>query len=176
MGMFTSIRTKDDKIIQIYCGNDLCETFNVGDTVPFYVNPEEMDSVSFADDAYGGYSEEKGDNNIYWVIIDKSMVKAVLSPEDIDFEIDKSKASFPQIQSHLREKYALKPVEFNYSMECLKKYYEKCEAEKLKKEQLMQQYKEQGLSDIEIFAKILCAPLGISINYQSAFNQIINKP
>lgn len=174
MGMFTRIRTKD-KIIQIYCGNDLCQTFNVGDKVPFYVNPEEMGSVSFADDAYRGYSEEQGDENIYWVIIDKSTVKAVLSPEDIDFEINKNEPSIPQIQSHLREKYVLNPVEFNYSMECLKKYYEECEAERLKNEQLIQQYKEQGLSDIEIFLKFLCSPLDISINYQSIANQIINK-
>jgi hypothetical protein len=175
MGMFTRIRTKDDEIIQIHCGNDLCEIFNIGDAVPFYVNPEIMGSVSFADDAYGGYSENDSTDNIYWVIIKNSIVETVLRPEDIDCNIDNHKASYSQIQAHLREKYALKPIESNYSTECLKKYYEECEAERLKTEQLIQQYKDQGLSDLEILGKFMCAPLEISINYPKSINKIIQK-
>ena len=87
MGMFTRIK-KDNKVIQVKCGDDLCETYEIGDSVPFYVNPEEYGSASFADGAYDGVGESLNDPDTYWVIIKDSKIHSVLNENEIDCEID----------------------------------------------------------------------------------------
>jgi len=77
MGMFTSIiHPKDGHELQIKTGWDDCDTYHVGDTVPFKIVTDIFESGGIFDDVYDSYSKSGRDD---WVIIKNHKIVAVRS-------------------------------------------------------------------------------------------------
>jgi len=92
--MFTTIIHPDDgRELQIKCGEDMCETYRVGDIVPWFVIKDWPESGYLLDDVYSSYSNN-GDND--WVIIKDHVVLAVESKdESYGYLYDKYKIQKP---------------------------------------------------------------------------------
>ena len=110
MGLFTRIKTNNNKVIQIYCGGDSMETYELGDSVPYFSDPEKSFSVCFADGAYNGLCEDENDDNQYWVIIKNSRIETVFCQSNIVFERDEYKSLHEDTLDFLIKKYNLPPV------------------------------------------------------------------
>lgn len=119
MGLFTRVKT-NNKFIQIYCGGDMMETYEIGDFVPFFVNPEKNFSACFADGVYDGLCEDVNDDNKYWVIIKNSKIEAIFCQNEIVFERDEFKSLHSDTFDFLMEKYKLPPISSFYSEMCSK--------------------------------------------------------
>lgn len=73
MGMFTSIVHPDDlRELQIKTGWDYCDTYRVGDMIPW--TPDPVDPGTHIDGAYVSYSDKGPDD---WVIIKGGRIIAV---------------------------------------------------------------------------------------------------
>ncbi len=120
MGLFTRVKTNNNKFIQIYCGGDMMETYEIGDSVPFFVNPEKNFSACFSDGVYDGLCEDANDSNNYWVIIKNSRIETIFCQNEIVFERDECKSLHSDTFDFLMEKYKLPPVSSFYSEMCLK--------------------------------------------------------
>lgn len=90
MGMFTTvIDPVDGQDIQIYVGDDFCATYNVGDKVPWRINPHEVGDVSFLDGVYAGCRCSHSQPYVFeekWVIVRDHQIIAV---ESFDQSIDR---------------------------------------------------------------------------------------
>jgi len=76
MGMFTSVAHPDTgEEIQFKCGYDMCERYNVGDTVNWYVIDSWPGAGHLLDGVYDGYPN-------YWVIIKDHIIVAVEEKEE----------------------------------------------------------------------------------------------
>lgn len=73
MGMFTSISHPDDgRELQIKTGNDQCDIYKVGDTIPWKPNP--WFPGDHIDGAYPSYSDKGRDD---WVVVKDCIIVAV---------------------------------------------------------------------------------------------------
>jgi hypothetical protein len=73
--MYTSIvHPEDGRELQIKCGEDICETYRVGDIVNAYPSPNRPGCGYLLDDVYESYSDRGVDD---WVVISGGKVVAV---------------------------------------------------------------------------------------------------
>jgi len=167
--MFTRVQI-DNNIIQIKAGNDFCNTYKVGDSVPFSVNPEEYYSACFEDGVYSGLSESQHDHDKYYVVIKDSKIHAVLNHKDIE-----GVELIDNVYGYLREKYEINQE--LYSKECLEREVKRQQERDAEEELKRQNLRKQGLSEEEISKQILIeaivAPLSISYNYQALVRSLL---
>lgn len=90
MGMFTTILDPDKNLsVQIKYGWDTCDTFSVGDTVPWHILKDWPNQGYLFDDVYlgiGGTPEQGADRSWddYWVVIKNHIVQKVFILQDGD--------------------------------------------------------------------------------------------
>jgi len=166
--MYTRVES-DHKIIQIRCGNDFCDNYKIGDTVPFYVDPEIYGSACFTDGVYDGLEEGNNNYDRYWVIIKDSKIEAVYKEDEIDCVIDPDDSVYAQIQEFLIKKYDISSEYNLYSPECLERKRLEIEAHQKEWEE-----KVAHLSSDEKFLAALVAPISVSYNYDTIAKNLLS--
>jgi len=157
MGMYTSVvHPEDGRELQIKCGEDVCETYKVGDDVGAKPDPQNPESGYLLDDVYESYSNRGEDD---WVIISGGKVIAV-EPRNED----------PAL---LRAKYNVLPPPREWWPEETWERKAQLEAQsKARLDQFMESI--SHLPEGERLAKALAYPLMRTIGYESIGRKLLN--
>lgn len=153
MGMFTTILDPAQNLsVQIKCGWDTCETFSVGDTVPWEIIKDWPNQGYLLDDAYLGIggTPEQDDAcswDDYWVVIKNHVVQEVFLYKEGDW--------YPE----LRERYQIQdPPEDLWTEEVWGSYRE--ELARRKKEDAEFEASLSGLSPVDRFSALIHRTFG----------------
>lgn len=164
MGMFTTVTGPNNFSIQIYLGNDLCDTYSIGEEVPHGVNPDVYDDVWGLDGVYYGY----GDDLNGWVIIKNHRVEDIIPcPKNGDFDHQDERERIVtayEVHELVGEEY-----EALFTEEAIRKEREAQEAH----DRELAARLEGANTPAERLARVLTWPIERSLNYQALIRQMV---
>lgn len=161
MGMFTTIITRDLRNLQIKCGWDQCNTYNVGQEVKQWVDPNCPGGGYLLDGVYDSYGD-KGASD--FVIIKDSYILATVNRDEAYEESDHAKKN---VWAYLKELYQVQdPPRSLWSEEVWTKREER--EKKSKEETDAFQQTISHLSARDQFIAVMARPLrSMRVDYHS---------
>jgi hypothetical protein len=164
MGKYTTGIREDGYSLQFYANDSMYRTYNVGDAVEPYCNPDKVGSEELFDGVYHGYGTTLNGEaqNGFAIIRDKKLI-AILTHKDLNLG---QYCLIPDITKQLESRFNIKRLtEEEYrKLFTEKAWQEKEQKEKEAKEEI-DKYLEDCTTPQQKLAKMIAYPISVSMDY-----------